>query len=332
MDYQQLSQEFLRALRGRRSQTAFSRRLGYSTNVAYGWESGRRAPNTSEVLRAAARIRIDVAGAFHHFFHPRPPPELTELDPTSPEFVAAVLRAMRGTNSMQSIADRVGLSRPSLSRIFAGKSEVRLPTFFRLVDTMTRRLLDLLSDFIDVEQLPAASEEWQRIEALRRLAFENPLSEAVPRFLELDEYAAAPCHTPGWIAKQMGITQEDEERTLSDLETAGIIRWDGAHWRLEKQRSIDTTRNPETGRRLLEYWTERSRTRIASAGDGRFSYLVFGCDEPTLTAINDLRLRFYREMRALVASAPSATRVMVATVHLFPLDVGAGDLPKPLDP
>lgn len=325
MDYQQLSKEFLRALRGGRSQTAFSRRLGYATNVAYGWESGRRAPNTSEVLRAAARIRVDVEGAFERFFHPRPPPELKDHEATSPEFVAAVLRAMRGTNSMQSIADRVGLSRPAVSRILAGKTEVRLPLFFRLVDSMTRRLLDLISHFVDVSQLPAAGEEWQRIEALRRLAFENPLSEAVPRFLELDEYAEHEKHIPGWIAERMGISREDEERTLSDLELAGIIRWDGTHWRLEKQRSIDTTRNPVLGRRMLEYWTERSRARIAGAGDGRFSYLVFGCDEETLTAINDLRLRFYREMRALVAGAPTATRVMVATVHLFPLDVGASD-------
>lgn len=325
MDYQQLSREFLRALRGSRSQTAFSRRLGYSTNVAYGWESGRRAPNTSEVLRAAARIRVDVGGAFERFFHPRPPPELHEHEPTSPEYVAAVLRAMRGTSSMQSIASRVGLSRPAVSRILAAKTEVRLPLFFQLVDSMTRRLLDLISDFVDVSLLPAAGEEWQRIEALRRLAFQNPLSEAVPRFLELDEYAAHAQHIPGWIAERMGICLEDEERTLADLELAGIIRWDGSHWRLEKQRSIDTTRNPELGRRMLEYWTERSRARIADAGDGRFSYLVFGCDEATLTAINDLRLRYYREMRALVASAPAATRVMVATVHLFPLDVGAGD-------
>ncbi|MCA9644745.1 MAG: DUF4423 domain-containing protein [Myxococcales bacterium] len=325
MDYQQLSQEFLRALRGARSQTAFSRRLGYSTNVAYGWESGRRAPNTSEVLRAAARIRLDVAGAFERFFHPRPPPELSDYEATSPAYVAAVLRAMRGTNSMQSIADRVGLSRPAVSRILSGKTEVRLPLFFQLVDSMTRRLLDLMSDFVDVSQLPAAGEEWQRIEAVRHPASQNPLSDAVSRFLELDEYAAQAGHIPGWIAERMGISQEDEERTLQDLELAGIIRWDGSHWRLEKQRSIDTTRNPELGRRMLEYWTERSRARIASAGDGRFSYLVFGCDDATLTAINDLRLRFYREMRALVAAAPTASRVMVATVHLYPLDVGTGD-------
>lgn len=196
MDYLQLSREFLRALRGGRSQTAFSRRLGYTTNVAYGWESGRRAPNTSEVLRAAERLRIDVSGVFERFFHPSPPPELSQFEATSPEFVAAVLRAMRGTSSMQSIAERVGLSRPAVSRILAAKTEVRLPTFFRLVDVLTRRLLDLLSDLVDVSQLPAAGEEWQRIEALRRLAVENPLSEAVPRFLSSTRMPRPPSTPP----------------------------------------------------------------------------------------------------------------------------------------
>ena len=44
---------------------------------------------------------------------------------------------------MQSIAERVGLSRPAVSRILAAKTEVRLPTFFRLVDALTDEEADL---------------------------------------------------------------------------------------------------------------------------------------------------------------------------------------------
>jgi DNA-binding transcriptional regulator YiaG len=44
MNYESLSSELVRALRGRRSQQAFSRRLGYSANVLYTWEKGGASP------------------------------------------------------------------------------------------------------------------------------------------------------------------------------------------------------------------------------------------------------------------------------------------------
>ncbi len=54
MNYHRLACGVVRALRGKRSQLAFSRRLGYSTNVAYAWEAGRRGPSTREAFRMIA--------------------------------------------------------------------------------------------------------------------------------------------------------------------------------------------------------------------------------------------------------------------------------------
>jgi transcriptional regulator with XRE-family HTH domain len=227
---------------------------------------------------------------------------------------------------MQALAARTGLSRSAMSRILAGRTEPRLPAFFRLVDIASRRLLDLLAGLVDVAAIPAAREEWSRVEALRRLALENPLSEAVPRFLELEQYAELPGHPPGWIAERLDISRDDEERTLRDLEAAGVIRWDGVRWKPDRERSVDTSRfDPRAAARLREHWTELARTRIVSDGEGLFSYLVFSTDDETLAAIQELRLRFFRELRALVARSPKARRVAVANMHLFPIDVGTAE-------
>lgn len=58
VDHYALSSELVRALRGKRSQTAFSRRLGYRSNVIYGWESGRRWPSSSAFFAAARKTGI----------------------------------------------------------------------------------------------------------------------------------------------------------------------------------------------------------------------------------------------------------------------------------
>lgn len=326
LDYEALARDLMRALRGKRSQTAFSRRLGYSSNVAYAWESGRRAPTAAEMLRAAARVGVDVRGAITAFFR-RMPDELAALDPTSPAMVAALLREMRGPGPMQRLAERTGLSRSAISRLLAGKTEPRLPTFLRLVDAASRRVLDLLAGFVDLETVPAAQAEWRRLSRIRRLSAEDPLFELVPRALELDDYVE---HRPGWIAERLGISLEDEERTLSALQAAGLIRWDGARWQPDRERSIDTTRfDPRKGAALRAHWSELAAARMRDDPDGgAFAYLVFTTDDATLAALRQLQLDYFRAFRALAASAPSNTRVAIANMHILTVDRPAPQLPS----
>ena len=62
-----VARQLIRAIRGHRSQEAFSRRLGYSSNPVADWEAGRRYPTAAETLRACRLAQIDVAAAFQRF-------------------------------------------------------------------------------------------------------------------------------------------------------------------------------------------------------------------------------------------------------------------------
>ena len=66
-DYELVARQVLRAIRGRRSQVAFSRRLGYRGNAVADWEAGRRFPTAARFLEACERAGIDVAGALYAF-------------------------------------------------------------------------------------------------------------------------------------------------------------------------------------------------------------------------------------------------------------------------
>src|SRR6188472_581453 len=95
MDYEPLAAELIRALRGRRSQLAFSRRLGFRTNVVHTWEAQRRWPTASRFLAVAERAGVDVRAALTRFYR-TPPPWLATLAPTTPELVARLLEDLRG--------------------------------------------------------------------------------------------------------------------------------------------------------------------------------------------------------------------------------------------
>src|SRR5690606_13340891 len=146
LDYEQLAREWIRALRGRRSQTAFSRRLNCRTNVVYTWEAGRRFPSASKALWAAERAGIDMRSAIGRFYR-TPPDWLATGDVHSPAAVARLLEDLRGRTSIQELSERTSRSRFAVSRWLKASAEPRLPDFSRLIEATTLRLLDFLSVF-----------------------------------------------------------------------------------------------------------------------------------------------------------------------------------------
>ena len=159
MDFEQLAKEFCRALRGRRSQVAWSRRLGYRSNVAYSWEKGRRWPTAAEAFRAAERNGTDLDDALRRFFGRACPPWLDSLNLTTAAAVAALMDEVRGTATITSLAKKTGISRYAVSRWLAGTTEPKLPDFFRLFEACSTRLIDLISVLASHEYMPTVAEK-----------------------------------------------------------------------------------------------------------------------------------------------------------------------------
>src|SRR5690606_4177386 len=143
LDFDQASRELLRALRGKRSQTALSRRLGFRSNVAAKWESGQRMPTANETLRYSELLGVDVRAMLARF-QPSVAVELTngEVD------VERWLSAQRGAQRMSDVAQKSELSRYSVSRFLTGQSQPRLPQFLRLVEALTQRSDELVDAWV----------------------------------------------------------------------------------------------------------------------------------------------------------------------------------------
>ena len=175
MDLDDVSREFLTAIRGKRSQVAWSRRLGYRSNVAYTWESGRRQPTLTETFRAVRRSGLDLRGGLEAFYGSQRPSWLTEHDDlTTPEATSAFLRDLKGRTRTSDLARDSGLSRYSLTRWLSGKTQPRLVDFLRYVDACTLRLVDFLTSFVAPEQIPSIMPLWRRLEARRAGAGDVP--------------------------------------------------------------------------------------------------------------------------------------------------------------
>ena len=304
--------EFLRAVRGKRSQRAFSRRLGYQSKPLADWESGRRFPDAATALRACRIAGIDVKGALARFF-PNLEPSAGEL---GPDEIASWLRGLRGNTAIVELAARAGEPRFSVSRWLSGQSRPRLPQFFGLVEAITGRASDLIAELVDIRLVPSVAEQHAKRRVSRSLAHDEPWTAAVLRVLETVAYAELDTHVPGWIARYLGIDLEVEARCVEALERAGMIAFrDGRYW--SSPATVDTQVTPDENRRIKRHWSLAASERIADADDADlFAYNVVAVSHRDLDRIRQIMRSAFREIRSLVSVSKPSEEVALVQLQL----------------
>ena len=322
-----LARELVRALRGRRSQTALSRRLGYRSNVVYLWESGRRAPSASELFRIVARTGGDPRRVWSGF-----PVDVSDLELTQPHGIGALLTRLRGSAKAAEVARRCDVSRTVASRWLHGRSEPRLSELLTLIEVLTLRGLDFVAAVAPPETLPSLASRWREQEARRRVAHELPWSSAVLRLLETADYRSR-ARTPRWIGQRLGITEDEVVRSLDALTRAGLVEvrapTSGARRKnspaearyVVRPVAVDTSAATEAERRALKlHWADVGRARLHEGHPGLFSWSVFAIGRDDFARLQALHVDYLNALRRLVDASEPTELVAVANVQLFALD------------
>jgi hypothetical protein len=296
------ARQFLRALRGERSQAVFARRARCQPKSLAAWEAGRRFPTASQALGLAAHD-VDVLAAFGRFYRGAAP-GLT-LDDTG---IAAWLERIRGSTPMVEIALRSGYSRFAVARWLSGTARPRLPQFFGLVQAITGRLSDLVSELVPIEAIDAFRDEQEQRERARLLAVEEPWVEAVLRLLETRSGRA---HHDGELAERLGIDPELEALCLTRLEAVGIIRRHGAELEVVPL-TVHTTRRPEDSRRLKSHWSEVATARIQNPRDEDYlAYNTIALSAADLERVRELLRATFLQIRTIVAESKPERAALV---------------------
>jgi transcriptional regulator with XRE-family HTH domain len=318
-DAERLARELVRHLRGKRSQLALSRHLGYSTNVCQSWELGKRYPKASDFLALADKSRIAVQNAVASFLQHQVHWSMTS-DTTSQAAVTALLLDLRGERRIRELALSAGVGRATLSGWLSGDGEPRLPDLLRLVLATTHRLLEFVAIFAPPEQLVATRAEWENLALQRRLAYDLSMSHAVLRTLELRRYRSLKAHREGFIAALLGISIEEERSYLSALARARQIKKRKGLWCVSRVLTVDTRHEEAANQRLKHYWGRLGAERALAQRDGLFCYNLFTVSETDYQKLREMQLAYFEELRAVVARSEPADRVIVTNLQIFALD------------
>lgn len=316
LDHAQLARELIRTLRGDRSQVQLSRRLGYRTNVAYSWESGRRYPTASGFFTLLRRTGVDLPATLAPFYRRRP--AWLDEEPASERWVQAFLEDLRGHTTLQQLAAHTGISRHALSRWCRGRAQPRLPELLRFIDGTSDRLLRFLERFVDPATLPSVRERWEHHQRAHALAWADPWSQVVLLALELPSYRATPEHSDRWLAATLGLDVSVVTSCVSRLSETGQIVRRRAHYQPAEVLSINL-RGPRTGASLKQHWAQVAAERVDTE-QAMVSYNLFTISDEDLQTLREMQRAHYRAVRALVAASKRPERLILLNLQTVPLD------------
>jgi hypothetical protein len=146
----------------------------------------------------------------------------------------------------------------------------------------------------------------------------------VLRALELRSYRHSARHEPGVLSAQLGISLEDEELYLTELERSKQIRWNGSHWELQRVLTVDTREEPEKNRQLKSHWSAAALARLrgnSAPASALFSFNLFAVSDDGLQRIRELHLEYYDHVRSIIEQSSDADHVVLMNLQLVPLGV-----------
>jgi transcriptional regulator with XRE-family HTH domain len=323
LDTALLSCDLMRALRGSRSQPAFSRELGFKSNAAYLWEHGRRHPEVSLFLKAALAGRPKLRAPLARFFE-QPSDMFSGGRAHSPRNVMRIVQTLVGTSAKNDVARLLGVDRTTLGRWCSGKTEPRLPQFLNLVQLTTQRMIEFVALFVDLSRLPSTRELYENLSRQRRLAYDLPMSHAVLRGIELAAYQSEPDGGSRLLARELGLPEAEVASYLSELEAAGQVARRAGHYEVASILTIDTREDPEQNARLKAFWAREALSRFEqgrASSETLFSFNLFAVSEDAFQQIRKLHLAYYDQVRSIVEACPRSDRVVLMNLQLMPLRV-----------
>ncbi|MFZ5893089.1 MAG: DUF4423 domain-containing protein [Myxococcota bacterium] len=313
VDFERAAREVMRGIRGQRSQVAFSRRLGFRSNVAAKWESGQRLPTACEALAYSQRMGFDVSARLATF-HAATAPCLAKVDAAR---VATWLEALRGTQTLSALSQRSGLSRFSVSRFLSARSQPRLSQFLQLVDALTDRLPDFAHAWVGIEHVPSLAVRYQRAQAAREAMFEQPLCLAVMCLLDTQAFDVPARAQLERLARTLGRSPRAIRACIETLLRGQVLGKVRDRYRLTGSLSIDTNADAARERAARAYWTKLAHERVkAPSARDLCSYNVFSVTRADYEKLKQLQREFFRGARALIAASEPTEMAGLLLVNL----------------
>jgi hypothetical protein len=197
----------------------------------------------------------------------------------------------------------------------SGVAHPRLPEFLELVDAATGRVPDLVAELVPIASVPALRARYDASVTAKRVAFDEPWTEAVMRVLETTRPTRGSDLTR--IRSLLGLTEEHAQRCLTLLEQAALIRRDGESYECVRELTVDTRGGNEALIATKAHWARFAAERARAPGRrDLFAYNVFSASAADYERIRAMLRAVFRECRSVIAASTPSEEVGLMNLQL----------------
>jgi len=246
--YSQLSREIIIHLRGGRTQTELSSLLGYSFNQVSKWESGATLFLWQNFIDLNEALQLPWSKNFNDCFAFNTNLKVEERP------VFEILSHFFGFSDINEMAEMMHKSRSSIVRLLHDQVKIDFSDVLRVIDQRPFLLTRWLTSFLSVNELPSMKQRFESEMQIYKSVVSLPWTPLVGAALYLDAYKDLEEHSTAWVAKQVGLADDQVEKAIEKLVESEIVILKGKKYHT-LHREISMMKVPEF-RQVTKFLTD----------------------------------------------------------------------------
>ena len=245
LDFDALSQDLLRSVRGKATQLKINRQLKTNYNRLYRLESGLQQITWLDFVKVCEACNVDLSNILAKHFG------FSE----SPLHFGGLIKILVTNFARKDICAALKVSDYVL-RSWA--NEKRTPPLTRMLELIDYTMEILPEFFLEFsEKLPSVLEgAQQKKQEYKEFIYQYPWVQAGLAALELESYKKSKLHNGSVFRKASGLSIEDEKLFIRSLLQNGLIENQNGHY-VSTMRSIDTRGSLKGSISMRKYWLGR---------------------------------------------------------------------------
>lgn len=310
MDYDVVGTEILIALRGKRSRSSLSSKLGFNYNQVSRWETQKRSIDWLEFVALAEVCKVNISKVFKEVFNFRD----SVLDQS------AILTHFGLSAEKSSFAKSTRFSRYKVSRWLLNKQKIQFSEMLEIIDFCTTEFFEFLAKVVPIKMIPSVASALEHIAVQEKEHYSHPAAALVLSAIDLDDYKKLPAHTYAFIARKSGLSTSQVKEIIANLHKAKVIVLKkGKYETLRHQ--ISPALSADGVRTILEYHQARNIEFIKAkypSKNSSMGYQVFSMNSNQYEKIMEKYMQFYNSVCKIVnESQGGANQVYSLTVSIL---------------
>ncbi len=296
MCYEKLKIDLLKTIRGDKTQQQVNKKLGFDFNQVSRWETQQKRILWPEFVRYCELSNINITQSLKRVF--------TYHD--KPEDYKTLVRHLSADKKMSVMSNKTKISRYIIRRWMNNTYPPTLEEMFQVMEVYQSTLINFIDDLVGVEHVKAFSRKQKAYVAEKNFIYKYPYFAAVALCLELKQYKRLKAHQKGFIAKRIGISQEEEEEVFKNAVKLGLLEFRKKKYYKppENKRHLNTKGNFFGSKCIKGYWLNKSIQKLEKMNEPKkedyFSYFLFNTNETTYNLVLDEYIKFFKKIIDLV--------------------------------